>query len=209
MALQLRLSEERAIQGLPVIVTTDGEDADVGFAFARVEQALDLIAKYDPIRLSRMRRDLKFIWVRRHPMCRASHNPTLGACQIDLYNFVVSPEFTAAQIAASIVHEATHARLASAGIYYSDEAGTRIERICKKAELKFGLRLPRDGEAVVERAMRLLVAHDEGLARAFTRAELAEIERRKKEVLLEHMDLPRWAKSLIRWRRGYREPGAA
>jgi hypothetical protein len=198
VGLVLRLSERRKIHGLLVVVTTVGTDVEPELAFRRVREALDLIAAHDPRCLSRMRRDLNVIWVRRHPLCRASHDPLLGACVIDLPNFVASDRFSAAEIAASIVHEATHARLKRAGVVYSAATAARIERICRKAELRFGRRLPDNGAAVVERARGALEVLERDPGEALSVAELRELQRRQAEIIVEHVRVPRWMRFLRR-----------
>ena len=58
-------------------------------------------------------------------------------------------------IAATIVHEATHARLTSCGIAYEEAQRLRVERVCVGQELVFGAKLP-DRKPVRERAERTL-----------------------------------------------------
>ena len=199
--LVLRLSQERVIHGLRVVLTTDADGEDETLAFDRVEGALGLLATHDPRRLNRMRGDLELIWLRRHPMCRGSYDPWLGACVIDLPNFVVNPQFTLAEIAASIVHEAMHARLRGRGIEYDDANGARIEHICRKAEIAFAKRLPEGAEPVLDRARQMLTAMDRGQSAAVSTAELAEMQRRQEEVRLQHAVMPRWMKSILSRRR--------
>jgi hypothetical protein len=58
-------------------------------------------------------------------------------------------------IAATIVHEATHARLDRCGIGY-DKLRPRVEAVCFRRELAFAAKLP-NGEQVREQAERKLV----------------------------------------------------
>ena len=199
--LVLKFSKERVVHGLRVVLTTDATDCDEDLAFHRLKGALSLIATHDPRRMKRIQGDLGVIWLRRHPMCRASYDPWLNACVIDLPNFVVNARFVLAEIAASIVHEAMHARLRRLGIDYNDSNSARIERICRKAELSFAMRVPEGAEVVRERAQQLLAAMDQGQPAALSTAEIAEMQRRQKEVVVEHAALPRWMKAMLVWRR--------
>jgi hypothetical protein len=126
--------------------------------------ALGLIAEYQPHRVRRLPRDMDVIWVREHTMCRAAFYgwPDLRACVLDDFFVGTFPE---AQIASSIVHEGIHARLRSAGVPWSNcqSARAREERLCREAELSFGLAIP-NGEAVAERARLSLLLDDDGVA---------------------------------------------
>jgi hypothetical protein len=56
--------------------------------------------------------------------------------------FVLAETSTPELIAATIVHEATHARLHHRGIAYKEEWRQRIERACVRRELAFAAKLP-------------------------------------------------------------------
>jgi hypothetical protein len=189
----LQLSEERKVHGVRVVVTCEDFRLDEDYVFQRMQEALDLLATYAPHFLRRMQHDLDLIWVRRHPMTRASYDGRLRACILDLPFFVANPEFTPAQVAASIVHEATHARLARAGVSYHEYRRDRVERICRKAELKFGKRIP-DGGPVVERARSAL---SDDAQPYLSDHELREMHLRAAELRWEELRLPRWLKSLL------------
>ena len=141
---------ERTIRGLQVGVTETKEYGWRGI-FAGLEGALDLIAEHDPVWLRRMKGDVAEIRVLRYPLCRAAFLPDTRIMILDSY-FVST--FPPAAVASSIVHEATHARLTSGAPaipYGADPA--RHERICRRAEIRFGGRLPEAvGAAVIERA---------------------------------------------------------
>jgi len=66
-------------------------------------------------------------------------------------------------IASSIVHEGVHARLRGGGRVIPRDLIAWEERLCRKAELGFGLRLP-DGAAVVQRARAALAGSDAEVA---------------------------------------------
>jgi hypothetical protein len=138
--LLLWLSTHKTIDGLYVSV------ADNSPTLQKVEEALNLIRVHDRRRYDRLRHDLVRVWVRLLPGDLACFNAAFGACELDT-RFVLehSPE----TIAATIVHEAAHARLWHAGIEYVEEARQRIEEICMRQELAFAARLP-DGTIVRE-----------------------------------------------------------
>ena len=58
-------------------------------------------------------------------------------------------------IAATIVHEATHARLLKCGIGYEETLRDRVEAVCYRRELAFARKLP-NGERVREHAQDAL-----------------------------------------------------
>ena len=145
------------VHDLPVTVLNSRPDIDEHEVVKRLGEALDLIAQYAPRRLHRLHRDIDSIIVRRFP-CRGAYFPETRECLVEL-TFTVNPRHTLAEIAASIVHEATHARIARMCGPLSDEQRPWEERICRKAELDFGLALP-EGRSVVERARSALLLGD-------------------------------------------------
>jgi hypothetical protein len=155
--------EQFTLHGIPVTVLNSRPDIETAQAVNRLSDALALISVYAPDRLRRMRHDFAEIWVRRFP-CRAAYYPEPRACLIEL-TFLVNPRHTAAEVAASLVHEAVHARLARAGIRVGQEDKAREERLCREAELEFGLAIP-GGEQVVDRARESLLLADSEVAPA-------------------------------------------
>lgn len=153
--------ERFTLHGIPVTVLNTRPDIETAQAMNRLSDALALISAYSPHRLRRMRHDFAEIWVRRFP-CRAAYYPEPRACLIEL-TFLVNPRHTAAEVAASLVHEAMHARLARAGIRIGPGDKAREERLCREAELEFGLAIP-GGEVVVERARGGLLLSDAEVA---------------------------------------------
>lgn len=152
------------LHGLPVAVINERPDISTDAALARLSEALDLIDRYAPRRLRRLTRDLAEIWVRRFP-CRAAYYPEPRACLIEL-TFLVNPKHTAAEVAASLVHEGVHARVAGLGARVGRDGKAREERLCRQAELEFGLALGDvpGREVVVERARQSLLLADQEVA---------------------------------------------
>jgi hypothetical protein len=162
------ITQRRQIRGLPVRVINTRRDIDTAQVLERLTQALDLIATYAPRRFRRLQQDFAGIVVRRFP-CRGAFFPEPRECLVEL-TFTVNPRHTIAEIAASIVHEATHARVARMCGPLPPEQRAREERLCRRAELELGLALP-DGAVVVERARNSLTLPDREVAPAVDWAE--------------------------------------
>src|SRR3984885_9658165 len=96
---------------------------------SRVEDALALIKQYSPLDYARIIRQLERIWVAVGPREVAHYERSLNACVLN-QRFVADPATTVEKLAAVIVHEATHARLARCGIEYKLEQRTRHEAVC-------------------------------------------------------------------------------
>jgi hypothetical protein len=152
-------TERRLMHGVEVWVMNDHEHASTEAMFAKVAAALELIASVQPWRLGTMRRDFARIFVRQNTGVRAMFEH-VGNCVLDTF-FVAN--FTPAQVGASIVHESVHARLRRGGRVVPRDLIAWEERLCRKAELGFGLRVP-DGAAVVERARASLALSDADVA---------------------------------------------
>lgn len=161
------LAESRVVHGVRVDVVNTRPDIDTERVFRRAEAVLELVRVHQPWRYAHLRRDLASIVVQRFPS-RAAYFHDSHACLLEL-TFMANEEFSDAQVAASLVHEGTHARLDRLaerfGITPFAEAPARHERICRRAELSFGLVVP-DGGPVVERALASLALMDDEVAPA-------------------------------------------
>jgi hypothetical protein len=76
------------------------------------------------------------------------------------FEYVLDPRTTPTQLAMTLVHEGTHARLLRAGFPYRERLRRRVERLCVLAEIIFASRLP-DAEAEVQEAEKRLDLSDE------------------------------------------------
>jgi hypothetical protein len=150
--VQLWASESRIVDGLWVGAQEIGDDT--GPALDRVEAALCLIKTHDRLRYDRLLRDLERVWVAVLPGTLGVYNEALKACELDPRH-VLDEDASAEMIAATIVHEATHARLHGAGIAYDEAQRARIEAVCARRELAFARKLP-NGERVRRGAEYLL-----------------------------------------------------
>jgi hypothetical protein len=138
--------------------------------FGRVQRALELIARYEPRRLDRIRRDVRTI-------CGISNGPNhyerSGRAIVLTWPSILA---TPAELAMTIVHEATHGRIADRGIAYLPENRARIETACVRQEAEFARLLP-GGEALADAELAKLEKpwwNDEDLAEAAVRYARAE-----------------------------------
>jgi hypothetical protein len=182
------LAETRSIRGIRVAVVNTRPDIDTERVLRRLDGALELIERYQPWRFRRLRNDFAQILVQRYP-CRAAYDPRSRTCLIEL-TFLNNPSFSEAQIASSIVHEAMHARLDRMGVRVREEQKSREERLCRRAEIEFGLAVP-NGEPVVERALAALALADEEVAPVI---DWMEARRRVEQADLEALGAPEWLK---------------
>jgi hypothetical protein len=158
------------VHGLPVRILNTRPDIRTEDVIERLSAALDLIASYASRRYRRLHRDLAGFVVQRFA-CRGAFFPQSRECLVEL-TFAVNPRHSLPEIAASIVHEATHARVARMCSTRPPETHAREERLCRRAELELGLSLP-DGEVVVRRARESLLLSDRDVAPAVDWAEAA------------------------------------
>jgi hypothetical protein len=162
--------EHYVVHGVPVRILNSRPDIRTEHVVERLTSALDLIARYAPRRYRRLRRDISGFLVQRFA-CRGAFFPDSRECLVEL-TFTVNPAHGLPEIAASIVHEATHARVARMCRMRAPDQPAREERLCRRAELELGLALP-DGDVVVRRARDSLALGDREVAPAVDWAEAA------------------------------------
>jgi hypothetical protein len=149
------------IRGLPVLVLNTRPDIATDDVLRRLDESLGLIERYVPHHFRRLARDFSRILVQRYA-CRGAYIPDQCTCLVEL-TFTVNPDFSAAQIAATILHEAMHARLHRLGFPLEMTDRARQERFCRRAEIEFGQAVP-GGAPIVNRARESLVAPDDQVA---------------------------------------------
>jgi hypothetical protein len=158
-------SVSRMVRGIRVDVVNTRPDIDTEQVFRRADTVIALVERYQPWRVRHLRRDLAAILVKRFA-CRGAYFPDIRACLLEL-TFMVNPSFSDAQVAATLVHEGMHARLdrfcEHFGVPPFPDRRARHERICRRAELEWGLAVP-DGAPVVQRALESLALADEEVA---------------------------------------------
>jgi hypothetical protein len=149
------------VRGIPVVVHNTRADIDIEDVLARLHRTLALIEQHVPHHFRHLKRDFAYIVVQRFA-CRGAYFHEQRACLVEL-TFTVNPDFSDAEVAATILHEAMHARLHELGFPLEMEDRARQERFCRRAEIEFGQLVP-NGERVVERARWTVELSDEEVA---------------------------------------------
>jgi hypothetical protein len=149
------------VLGIQVVVYNTRPDISTDAVIARLARSLSLIARYVPHHFRHLQRDFAYIVVQRFA-CRGAYFHDQRACLVEL-TFTVNPDFTDAEVAATILHEAMHARLHALGFPPEMDDRARQERFCRRAEIEFGMLAP-NGERVVERARWTSELSDEEVA---------------------------------------------
>lgn len=170
---------EHSVRGIQVLVNNTRPDIDTNDVLARLDRTLALIEQYVPHHFRHLERDFAYIVVERFA-CRGAYFHQQHACLVEL-TFTVNPGFSDAEVAATILHEAMHARLHRLGFPLEMEDRARQERFCRRAETEFGELVP-SGERVVARANATLLASDEDVAPVIdprlAAQRIAEVDRR-------------------------------
>jgi hypothetical protein len=166
------------VRGIPVTVDNTRPDIVTADVLARLERSLGLIERYVPHHFRHLAKDFAYIVVKRFA-CRGAYFHEQRACLVEL-TFTVNPAFSDAEVAATILHEAMHARLHARGFPLEMEDRARQERFCRRAEIEFGMLVP-GGERVVERAQWTSDLSDEEVAPAIdprlAAERIAEVDR--------------------------------
>jgi hypothetical protein len=149
------------VRGIPVVLHNTRPDIDTDDVLSRLDRALALIERYVPHHFRHLKRDFAYIVVQRFA-CRGAYFHERRACLVEL-TFTVNPDFSDAEVAATILHEAMHARLHELGFPLEMADRARQERFCRRAEIEFGQSVP-NGERVVERARWTVDLSDEEVA---------------------------------------------
>ena len=154
----------------------------------KVTAALDLIRRVEPHRYQRMLRNVRAIHLlgTRYYALGAWYAPLR---MIDLAeDWVEDPNTSPEDIAATLVHEATHARLTQFG--YSEALRARVERICHYQEAVFASRLG-NGEQLVAAARRAMDRDGASYSSATRRTDRLKA--------LRALGMPSWFVQLVDW----------
>jgi hypothetical protein len=158
-ALVFALSVKRRMHGITVGSSPVGAH-DVERSFEKVDQALQAIAEYDRPRYFHILRHVPRIWVGPVPhYARGQWVDQLRLCMLR-DDFVGHDAVSVAYLAAIIVHEATHARLARTGIAFDEDVRPRVERLCIKSQIEFARKHP-DGGPLIQVFEQNLERRDE------------------------------------------------
>jgi hypothetical protein len=163
--------ERTTVHGVPVELLNTREDIASAAVLQRLGEALALIGDVQPWRLRHLQQDVDAIRVERYA-CRGAFIPSERTIITEL-TFLARRDITAAPVASSILHEGVHARVHAvrerlamlSGLHHADRHMAREERLCRRAELAFGLALPAElGAPVMERALASLDLDDTDVA---------------------------------------------
>jgi len=151
--LLVLLSRRRQVASFDVREFSLSDSPPLG-AVEKVAAALQLLATHSPVRFARIRRNVRRIIIANTAGNLAEYHHSIRACFLDPA-YLAADDVTPALVAGTIAHEATHARLRTAGFGYPLSLRARIEKLCFEAENDVGRRMP-GGEEVTVRAQRQL-----------------------------------------------------
>ena len=192
----------RVLGGVPVEVENPYPDIDTEAVLARLAAALDLIARFQPIRMRHFRRDVRQIRVIRFP-CRGAFLPDGQIVITELTFLHKTAQHPDAEVASSILHEGVHARVFAMAQHLGFErtwSPADEERLCRRAELVFGRALPPTvGAPVIARAeMSLGLSDDESVAPTVDWAQAERNQRAIDQERLGGVRQPGWLERLAR-----------
>jgi hypothetical protein len=154
--LRRLISHTECVEGITVAVTAVEPESIAAY----LRSAIELIRLRDPYRLKMLRKYLVGgIRVNLAVISgRAEFNAKTLSCMVD--PSYASSEVRPEELAATLVHEATHARLSHLGFKYENaRSRVREEAVCLRQEIAFARRLP-DGDELAESAERRLASLD-------------------------------------------------
>ena len=101
------------VRGFATVVVNTRPDIDTD-VLARLDAALGLLEQYVPHHYRRLQRDFSGFLIERRAY-RGAFLIASRTCLVEL-TFIVNPAFSLPQVAATILHEAMHARLHACGV---------------------------------------------------------------------------------------------
>jgi hypothetical protein len=193
------LTQKRERHGLELTMYIGSLPLDRNELWSKLYAALDLINTHTPAWIRRMQEMNNSINVRRIPGNRAR----LEQNRLTILDPYLLANFAPAQIASSIVHEATHAKMRYCGIAYDPKAPAREERACRRSEVRLGKRLQAAGAegaaAALERAQSALTMRD---AEVGVVVDWKQMQVMQTVAMINELPVPAWLKRLIARRRG-------
>ena len=107
------LTHRCVVHGFHTVVVNTRADVDTKEVVARLDGALALLKQHVPHHYRRLSRDFSGFLIERRAY-RGAFLTGPRTCLVEL-TFIVNPAFSLAQVAATILHEAMHARLYARG----------------------------------------------------------------------------------------------
>ena len=137
----LRLQGENEVARFDDIILADTQDSAL-FRSA-VPSALQLIKNLDSRRFRRLRRYVKWIVNCPLPYGGGQYHYLTRTCRLDIEKTTKEPDpdYAAAAVASTLIHEATHGALRARAIGYTAELRSRVERCCVREQNRFLARL--------------------------------------------------------------------
>ena len=193
-----RKTEHRKRHGIALSMYIESAPLDTDDLWPKLEAALDMIAEHSPAWIRRMQKTGISINTRRIPGTRAlMQYPNMYLDPYLLANFLP------AQIASSIVHEATHGLIRSKGFAFDPKAPAREERACRRSELRFGHVIQKAGvpgaTEVIDRVAGLVRAPDEQVGVVVDYKQLSAL---RIITRIKDLNAPRWYKRSLARRAG-------
>ena len=139
-----RLSERHTLRGIPIALLWP-TSAERETLLTKLDSALALIETFDKHRFRCLRRDVRLVWtIGVHAGCwiQSDRIVLIGL------KYALDQATMPAEIASTLVHELTHARLDRIGCGYSESERASVEHTCHRAELAFARRLPDPGDLI-------------------------------------------------------------
>jgi hypothetical protein len=141
------ISGSRMIRDEPIHIAVELEDADVADATtidSTICESLRLLSAYAPRHMNGLTRAVRCVLLQRAP-----NSSFLTASRVIVLDLSMVRRGDPLLLAAILVHEATHARIAAAGIHAYRDLQARIERRCLLEQVGFLCKVP-GGEPLAE-----------------------------------------------------------
>lgn len=203
-----RLTTE--VRGIKVLVENPYPNIENAFVLGRLDAALLLIEQRQPIRFRHLQRDVSLIWVTRHPT-RGCYFPDQRTVMTEVTFLNRAADFSAAQVASSILHEGVHARVHRMGLRFGFGHAWRQadeERLCRRAEVTFGHSLPPDLAAPVLARAEAILAVETTDDEAAPVVDWTQAHLNKFTDDVQRLGLPPWlARPLLAYGRWRIRPG--
>ena len=184
-----RNAECRKILGVSVGVAADLPDRDA--VFAKITGAFELLQAHSDRSLDDMRRHTSgvLVWTTTGAGVRGEWHSRARLVVLE-QTYVCHKETLSREIASTLVHESTHARLHAKGFIYSGERRARIENVCFRRQLAFARRLAEPGDLIDQAERQLRRPPSDFTKNASRERSLAK---------LVSLGVPRWLARTVEW----------
>jgi len=189
------LGDQHIVCTYPVSLTID--DSRAQSALASLGAGLAIVKRTWPRWFEARRQHVRGIVIRQVVEAMGQWHPDVSQVHLD-YGYLSGTTATPTDVASTIVHEFTHARLHAAGIAY-DHRDIRIERVCLRQEALFLKDLPPSDERAATLAANN--ARNENATHLWS----LEVTEQRSRSAAAAFGIPRWLVNVMwRYRRGRR-----